>query len=96
MQILDLATERCIVTGEPAMVYTGHLLALLDDVRVKISAGFKDSETAADLTMSSNGCYGNWREEYGITHIIDSEDTEYGLGQKATKRVSLCGQHFSD
>lgn len=77
MPVLDLITERCIVTGEPATVFSGHLYAAdAEGNPVRIAAGFKDSETLDEAMVSAvAGCFGQWREEYGLRHEpIDEED----------------------
>lgn len=70
MLMLPLQTKNCIVTGKPATVFSGHVLAKTFDVvgrlvTISVIAGFVDSETHRGLT-SHKGCFGEWKPEYGI------------------------------
>lgn len=68
MPHISLKTEKCIVTGEPANVYTGHVIAYHsnDDVNVSVLAGFKDVATSETTKSSFGGCFGEWKPEHGI------------------------------
>jgi hypothetical protein len=94
MQIVDLITERCIVTGEPAKHFSGHLTAVDPEGNpIRITAGFRDAETLDEAMVSAvAGCFGQWREEYGLRHEPLDLDDSFGL----TNRVSVYDQHFSD
>lgn len=93
MQILDLSTERCIVTGEKAFVFTGHLLAVdVEGQTIKVMAGFRDSETSESIRSTPGGCFGDWRGEYGIQHSPMEPDDSFDL----TEGVCAEEQHHSD
>ena len=84
-----LQTTKCVATGEPnPTCFTGFVLAHDNDgERVRVSAGFKDSETAdeherlhGDWLKSKNpelGYRGEWLEEYGCETYQESWDDEY-------------------
>lgn len=75
--------KNCIVTGEPAKVFTGHVVAQVysqkDDCwkavyrPLLVIAGFKDDETLKKAHEHNQGaCFGDWKKEFGI------EATYYG------------------
>lgn len=76
MDKICMETERCIVTGEPAHCWSGHLVAkangaIRDDgtmpiFTVAVVAGFKDHETSKLVQSNGNGCLGEWKPEYGV------------------------------
>ena len=77
---LSLQTENCIVTGEKATCWTGHVVAkTFEHDKVSIEAGFKDMETLEagfkDMETLENvqaknkgsvGCFGDWKAEDGL------------------------------
>ena len=67
---LSLQTANCIVTGEKATCWTGHVVAkTFEHDKVSIEAGFKDMETLEDVqakNKGSVGCFGDWKAEDGL------------------------------
>ena len=77
---LSLQTANCIVTGEKATCWTGHVVAkTFEHDKVSIEAGFKDMETLEagfkDMETLENvqaknkgsvGCFGDWKAEDGL------------------------------
>lgn len=71
---LSVVTERCIVTGKPAVRWSGHVVALVhgsdigkrdfDRMRIIITAGFADDATKPE--PDEFGCFGVWKPEYGM------------------------------
>lgn len=71
MQV-SLYTKNCIVTGLPASVWSGHVIALSKlaedengetgkDTRLHIIAGFKDSLTLQNFKFGINGYAGAYQ-----------------------------------
>lgn len=76
MNVISLQTSRCIVTGEPATIWTGHVIAtgygaIRDDgrmpiLKVGILAGFSSHEASKSAPSDALGCYGEWKQEHGL------------------------------
>lgn len=74
---LSLRTKNCIVTGEPATVFSGHVrLRVAGPIQsnfampilvLGVTTGFKDKSTLDAATADERGCHGNWKMEYGLT-----------------------------
>jgi hypothetical protein len=83
-----LRTEKCIVTGEKATVFCGHVIIrslfnLTFDKHVDSSvlAGFKDQETFEKTSWvktpgEESGYLGEWKPEYGIQVELSNTDKE--------------------
>ena len=76
MQV-SLYTKNCIVTGLPASVWCGHVIAISNlaedkngkignDTRIHILAGFKDNETSQNFRMGVNGYCGVYQDFMGV------------------------------
>lgn len=81
MLTISLRTQNCIVTGKPAEVFTGHVVAdcfgpLSAVARVAITAGFDCSKTYEALACDRTGCFGEWKPEYGVK-VDDYWPSEY-------------------
>lgn len=81
MDNVYLYTKNCIVTGEVANCWTGHVVANFDlaedsngrvvhtGTKLHIIAGFKDNETLnrfLDSRSNYNPCYGDYKEFMGV------------------------------
>lgn len=71
-RFITLKTEKCIVTGEPATCWTGHVLAETlgssfdGHAIVAVIAGFANKETIERTPSDGGGCYGEWKKEFGV------------------------------
>jgi hypothetical protein len=75
MNTLSLQTTRCIVTGEPATIWSGYVVAQTwsrevmegcECAPVLITAGFKDIATYRAATSDGCGGHGMWKPEDGV------------------------------
>jgi len=83
---LSLSTTNCIVSGRPAKLWTGHVLARVSgpvdgDGRVKffeigVIAGFVDEVTMLQVKSNKFGCYGNWKEADGLAWAFGNRPSE--------------------
>jgi hypothetical protein len=71
MNNMNMQTTQCISTGERATCWTGHVTVDMYQsgarfVPVAVTAGHRDSATANRLESDGNGCFGEWKPEYGL------------------------------
>lgn len=76
LQFVNFMTTNCIVTGEPAQIYTGHVVArgageIYDQYQMRlpmigVTAGFASREISESVVSDEFGCYGLWKPQYGI------------------------------
>lgn len=78
-----LRTEKCIVTGEKAVIHSGHVIIRglynleYNDSHVDMSvlAGFKDEETCSQFkALGPDGYCGEWKPEFGVEVELNSFD----------------------
>lgn len=100
MRKLAMRTSKCIVTGEPAKVFTGHLLLesygpIDAEFRIKIRkflviAGFASSEQINHRKSDVTGCFGDWSPEMGLSatedHLDEIEIQSVSRGQEMIVR----------
>lgn len=74
---VSLYTKNCIVTGLPASIWSGHVIANFNlaedeygkvgkDTRLHIIAGFKDKETFEKFKFDINRYCGLYRDFMGV------------------------------
>lgn len=73
---IEFRTVNCIVTGLPAQVHTGHVLATaagaidsLQQMRlptIGVSAGFANDEVMRAAKSDDRGCFGEWKPSDGL------------------------------
>jgi hypothetical protein len=87
LQHVGFRTANCIITGEPATAWTGHVMAKsLGGAKgsgcefhvypISITAGFKDGATMNQANADNpDSCFGLWKEAYGVEEA-DSTTSE--------------------
>lgn len=68
-------TENCIVCGEPARIFRGHVIAkekmaLGNLIDMQVLAGFCSNECNNTLTSDENGCFGTYSKKMGLVEDI--------------------------
>lgn len=82
MRFLKFETERCVVTGNEAKVFTGHVVGYVlcvkgfERVELVIIAGFASIEVLEGFEFRQEGFAGEWKPEYGI-RLRTSYECEY-------------------
>ena len=73
---IDFRTVNCIVTGKPATVWTGHVVATASGridgerqmplVEIGVTAGFATDEVKNAAKSDDRGCFGEWKPSDGL------------------------------
>lgn len=72
MNTVSFYTTKCIVTGQLANHWTGHVVAREETsgYPIKVLAGFCDQDTMnahlQSIKSHELACFGDWKPEYGI------------------------------
>lgn len=79
-------TENCIVTGEKATCWTGHVLLNTGLSKIKAISGFKDEQTMREFPVGVDGYNGEFKREYGL--FFQERQYDYFTGKtKQLKHV---------
>lgn len=67
-----LFTKNCIITGKIATIFGGHVVlnkCFVDDdcyANICVIAGFADEDVLNNTKSEPDGCFGDYKPEYGI------------------------------